>query len=295
MSDSTTMLEFNDLLEKNKISPSNVLIMRHRPIETSLRRVLPWFASDKPHLFNAYQQIQAGVNAERALQRASILASFIGEKPKLATFVGLFEVGESREISEREYWQIPAMKELHRYGLQKGALRQNSLWFDLKQAELFQQHQGRLVIEWSGLERSWYRWAHKNTFPIAQLLETSSFAEQMPDWKEISLTWMELNSLPSAWQTSMSQWRGIYLIFDALDGKSYVGSAYGADNILGRWLNYASTGHGGNKALRKRDPTNFIFSILERVSPDLDTESVVSLESTWKRRLNTREYGLNEN
>ena len=94
----------------------------------------------------------------------------------------------------------------------------------------------------------------------------------------------------------MSQWRGVYLIHDRSDGKAYVGSAYGEENLLGRWRNHAPTGHGGNKLLRRRDPANFRFSILERVSPDAAPADVVRLEASWKERLHTRSpSGLNDN
>ncbi len=91
------------------------------------------------------------------------------------------------------------------------------------------------------------------------------------------------------------EWRGIYFIYDESDGKGYVGSAYGKDNILGRWLSYKASGHGGNKQLCKRYPKNFRFSILQRVSPDMDADDVIRIEGTWKERLHTRDYGLNEN
>jgi hypothetical protein len=57
----------------------------------------------------------------------------------------------------------------------------------------------------------------------------------------------------------MAQWRGIYLIWDT---SRRVGSACGADNILGRWRDYARTGHGGNRELRSSDPADLRFSIL---------------------------------
>ena len=117
----------------------------------------------------------------------------------------------------------------------------------------------------------------------------------MPPWDALSLRWEELEILPSRWKAALREWRGIYFIFDESDGKGYVGSAYGTENILGRWLNYAATGHGGNKQLRKRDPQNFRFSILQRVSPDMDADDVIRIEGTWKERLHTRNYGLNEN
>jgi hypothetical protein len=110
------------------------------------------------------------------------------------------------------------------------------------------------------------------------------------------LAWPHLGVLPSRWKSDLSQWRGVYFIFDISDAKGYVGSAYGEDNLLGRWLNYAARGHGGNSLLRPRDPRNFQFTNLERVSPDMNADDIVKLEASWKRRLHTLQpYGLNEN
>jgi hypothetical protein len=102
--------------------------------------------------------------------------------------------------------------------------------------------------------------------------------------------------LPTRWRSALAHWRGIYFIFDVSDAKGYVGAAYGHDNILGRWLAYAATGHGGNSLLRQRDPRHFRFTILQRVSPDMEDDDVIRLEATWKERLHTRPpYGLNDN
>lgn len=49
------MICFNDLLHKAEIDPKTVLVMRHRPTEAGLRKVLPWFAAERPEMFNAYQ------------------------------------------------------------------------------------------------------------------------------------------------------------------------------------------------------------------------------------------------
>ena len=118
----------------------------------------------------------------------------------------------------------------------------------------------------------------------------------MPDWNELDLGWHEINLLPRPWRLALSHWRGIYYIFDTSDGKGYVGSAYGAENLLGRWRNYAASGHGGNTLLRRREPKTLRFSILQRVSPDMDATDVIRLEATWKDRLHTRApIGLNDN
>ena len=149
---------------------------------------------------------------------------------------------------------------------------------------------------WPPPERSWWRRAHRNEIPVLALLEDSVLDAAMPEWDAISFTWEELRVLPTRWKSALAQWRGIYFIFDNDDGKGYVGSAYGKDNLLGRWLNYAAAGHGGNKLLKRRNPQSFSFSILQRVSPDMEATDVVRLEATWKERLHTRQpYGLNDN
>jgi len=102
--------------------------------------------------------------------------------------------------------------------------------------------------------------------------------------------------LPASRKSTLSELRGIYYIFDVSAGKGYVGSACGEENLLGRWMNYSSSGHGENRLLRAREPQNFRFTILERVSPDLDARQVIQLENSWKERLHTRKpFGLNDN
>ena len=38
----------NDLLIRKGIDPEQVLVMRHRPHERQLNKVLPWLAADRP-------------------------------------------------------------------------------------------------------------------------------------------------------------------------------------------------------------------------------------------------------
>jgi len=102
--------------------------------------------------------------------------------------------------------------------------------------------------------------------PVLAILEDSALDAAMPGWDEIALNWADLELLPTRWKSKLSEWPGLYYIFDVSDGKGYVGSAYGGDNLLGRWLNYSASGHGGNSLLRKRDPQNCRFAILQRVS-----------------------------
>jgi hypothetical protein len=59
----------NDLLRAKGFDPSTVLVLRHRPHEPELRRVLPWLAAEQPEVFNAYQSTQTE-RAEQAMTLA---------------------------------------------------------------------------------------------------------------------------------------------------------------------------------------------------------------------------------
>ena len=290
-----TSLQLNDLFANEKISLDDVLVMRHRPTEPALRKVLPWLAAERPEIFNAYQQTQSE-RAERALAKAKYLASFIGHEAGKAIFVGLYRVGKITPLNYGQYWKVPAYKKMKLMG-HRGFTgnRPKILWFDLKLLPFYSDWKGKLVIRWPSPERAWFRWARRNRFPVDAILNESCFSRGMPDWSEISLTWDELKIIPSSWRDRLKEWRGVYLIYDAHEQKGYVGSAYGHENILGRWTNYLAQGHGGNKLLRKSQPKNLRFSILQRVSPDLAADEVVRFENSWKIRLLTREFGLNKN
>jgi hypothetical protein len=288
----------NDLLVGKGIDPTQVLVFRHRPTEPELRKVLPWLADEKPELFNAYQQTQ-GVRVENAMLGAKHVASFVGHQPGKALFIGLYAIGSSKPLTREEYWRVPAYQELKRFGIQgfnEEEKRATILWFDLELVNFYPHWKGKLIVGWPPPEIAWWRRAHQNEIPVLAILQESFLDRVMPDWKEIDLSWDELAVLPSSWRSALSQWRGIYFIFDRSDGKGYVGSAYGTKNILGRWLGYAASGHGGNRLLRQRDPQHFRFTIIQRVSPDMDPDEIILLEATWKQRLHTRApYGLNEN
>jgi GIY-YIG catalytic domain len=249
-------------------------------------------------VFNAYQRTH-GENLERVMTRAKYVASFIGHEPGIALFVGLFEVGSSKALTVEEYWKVPAYVELAKHGM-KGCLtgdtHSSCLWFDLSLVDFYSQWKGKLTVDWPPPERSWWRRAHRNVMPVRVVLEESALDAPTKEWNEIVLTWAQLQALPKRLQNQLSQWRGIYYIFDVADNKGYVGSACGQSNILGRWHDYAASGHGGNQRLKLRSPETFRFTILQRVSPDMDPAEVVQLESNWKKRLHTeRAQGLNDN
>ena len=293
-------MDLNDLLQKQGIDPEQVIVLRHRPSEPKFNKVFPWLAADKPDWFNAYQQTQ-GERVEKAMTGAAYVASFIGHEPGKALFIGLYSIGTTKPLTHEEYWKVPAYIEMKALGMkgftEEDDPRHSILWFNLALKEdFYASWKGKLVVGWPPPERSWWRRAHRNEMPVIAILEDSALDTDIPAWDEMSLTWEDLSVLPTRWRSALCQWRAIYYIFDTSDEKGYVGSAYGGDNLCHRWENYGISGHGGNTLLKKRDPRNFLFTILQRVSPDMDAGDVIRVENTWKERLHTRApNGLNDN
>lgn len=294
-------MQFADLLRLQRVDPETTIVMRHRPFEPELRDLLPSLAAEQPKLYNAYQQAQ-GAPLERlmhSLEHRGTVASFIGTAPREAVFVGLFRIGGSRRLSHRGFWRLPENRLLRRLGMQgfrSNDPRTTIRWFSLTQSAFYRHWAGKLVVSWPGPERSWWRRCHRNAFDVRAIHEESRLAAPMPDWRSLNMRWEQLTLMPRSWRETLSNWRGIYYIFDTRTKRGYVGSAYGPDNILGRWQGYARRGHGGNALLRALDPSTFRFSILERLGPDVAIDEVIRVESSWKSRLNTRApFGLNAN
>lgn len=285
------------LLAEADIDPRAVVVMRHQPYEPQLRALFPSIALEARDLYNAYQSAHNS-RAESALRKASYLASFIADGAGRALFIGMYRVCGAVPVNREQWLAIPENRRLMDLGMlswiEKG--RTEALWFDLKLTEFYHDWFGRLVIHWPPPDRSWYRWADRNDFAIQAVHAENALESPSVTWEQIALSWDELSFLPRKLRDSLMHWRGIYLITDRLDGCQYVGSASGADNLLGRWQNYSKSGHGGNKLLKPRDRQNFVFSILQRVSPDMPSDEVVAIENSWKLRLRTRApNGLNEN
>jgi hypothetical protein len=106
----------NDLLRAKGFDPSTVLVLRHRPHEPELRKVLPWLAAERPEVFNAYQSTQTE-RVEQSIKQARYFASCIGQDAGRATFVGLYQIGKAKPLTRNDFWRIPAHVELKQFGM----------------------------------------------------------------------------------------------------------------------------------------------------------------------------------
>ena len=149
-------MHLNDLLRGQRIDPEHVLVFRHRPHELQLRKVLPWFAAEAPEVFNAYEQTQ-GPRVEKAMQRASHVAAFIGHEPSKALFVGLYAIGATTPLTRDSYWQIPAYVTLKTFGARdfdEQDSRPSVLWFELTLTDFYAAWKGKLIMSWPPPERA---------------------------------------------------------------------------------------------------------------------------------------------
>jgi hypothetical protein len=100
--------------------------------------------------------------------------------------------------------------------------------------------------------------------------------------------------LPKEWIVALKSVRGIYLLTCPKTKEQYVGSATGAEGFWQRWSDYVSNGHGGNIGLKNRDPSDYQVSILEVAGTAETAQNIQNLEEHWKRKLQSREMGLNK-
>ncbi len=285
-------MHFNQLLQIDGVDPASTVVLRHRPSNIRLRSALAQIAQQQHHLFHTYQSIQGSARTSRSIQNARYVAAMLALGGDSAVFVGIYEMKGHSTRSRKQLLESDDVKALIEKGMSE-LPKPVYHWHDLELTDFLRPLRFSLSVRWPG--RKWVRRAHRNVFEVLPFPVAEAIRMDMPDWDKLDLTWGQLKNLPQSWQTRLSEWRGIYCVFDTASRRAYVGAAYGRDNLLGRWLNYAKRGHGGNKLLRERDPKHFRFSILQLVSPTAEPGEVQELEASWKRRLHTREYGLNEN
>ncbi|MEK7247034.1 MAG: GIY-YIG nuclease family protein [Chloroflexota bacterium] len=181
-------------------------------------------------------------------------------------------------------------------------------YYEMEKVEGFEEFAQRVIIEWGKGAIRWHQWGGTDKDKeVVEVLPKGNLGKPFDDYLTFTLTHRELESLcerPEAnmeWRTRLSAVAGVYLILDTKEGQQYVGSAYGAEGIWGRWEDYAKTRHGGNKRLKalvdKDDayPGAFQYSILQVLPTSMDKEEVIRREGQYKKKLGTRVHGLNTN
>ena len=238
--------------------------------------------------------------------------------------VEYFKNGDDKTLLEGQYWNYQGKKSYKENQTTIGFLKLNdeNLWllfhigritkdldklngigYEHEVMPEFQKFFGRLVIRFKNKSQNMIRLASSviNECEVVQILPDYYDNDLFPGYDKVNLTWNELERVvkKESWKTALQNQKGIYLIIDSSNGKMYVGSAYGESMILGRWLSYVKTGHGGNSELKKigfdNIKNNFKYSILEIFKSTTDDQEILNRESWWKNILKTREFGYNKN
>jgi hypothetical protein len=212
------------------------------------------------------------------------IVSFIGEKGTTARFVGVYKVCGHAENPYDTADEV----------------------LDLQQISDFAPIEERILIEWGKNTNTWHQYFTnpKNVIDIEIGLPSINGIPVFKSYLETMLTLPELELIINdpTWIAKLMEVNCVYAILDKLAHKLYVGVTYNQKGIYGRWIDYATTGHGDDDDLvelvsKNRDyaKDNFQWCILETLPIDITAKNAIDRESLWKEKLGTREFGYNNN
>ena len=276
-------LLLQDIIKKAGINPSEVKLLRHKS-----DIVYDCKKKDMIKDFTAVQRTGFSNNYKYWMV-------FISGNGTTAIFDSFYEVHGSQPVSPDlmpKGFPVP-----ERYGYE------GHDFFDLERKDYFEVFENRLVIEWGKSPR----WDHNGeTEKVVKSIQAIKKYE-FPGYENIILSYSELEEiikeplLYEEWHIALESVYGIYLITDKKEGKHYVGSASGNKKILQRWTDYVNSGHGGNQGLIEIIDNDrnrcryFQFSILQIFSPSSTREEILDAENNFKKKLCSKNFGLNEN
>ncbi len=272
------MLTFNDILRAEHIDPAHVRLARHEAQRIGAGGLYAvWRDAARRDLFEQYQRVQR----RHVFPVGSFVASFVvTPRPRRATlFVGLYNVAAVRENVE-----VDSPIDRKRF---------TGYLYDLTLDATLGDYRRRLSIEWGAATRTWVQRADRQDKSVVAI-ET----HDEPPWPGFARFYVDIDEVPGlydSWQQVLRTVKGVYLLVDVATGERYIGSAKGEDSLLGRFLAYAENGHGGNIELKKRQNARYRVSLLEVDDLSLPDKRIEEIESIWKAKVMTRQYGLNRN
>lgn len=274
---------FNSVLRAAGIETAQLRLVRHQDHQSLPGRTPYHLWRNDPAAFEAYQSLQSTQLRSR-LQEASFWAVFVATPAGETLFVNLYCSKYAGLLKEDR----PAP---NRNGVDKAGSCDR---YDLLKDDRLDEYSGRLVVSWGAGARAWVQRADRQDKPVLELRR--AFAEpEFPGFLSLELNLSDLDSLSTSWITPLKAAKGIYLLTCPKTNELYVGKADGDGGFWQRWQDYLRTGHGGNVALKSRDPSNYRIAILEVSGTGTEPHALSAMEARWKRKLQSREYGLNRN
>jgi hypothetical protein len=151
----------------------------------------------------------------------------------------------------------------------------------------------QLVIGWGRGALAWVQLAAGKPKPVIELARQHD--PSFPGFSSFQSSVDDLVELPPTWLEVLRSVKGVYLLVDTDSGSQYIGSAKGQDSLLGRWEAYANGGDGGDVGLRAVGRRQYQVSVLEVFGSTTPDDTIERIESNWKNKLMTRQFGLNRN
>ena len=184
--------------------------------------------------------------------------------------------------------------------------------YTLEEVEGFEGLKDKVVIDWGKGTLSWMQnWQSTKDVRRIEQVNTGDDVPYFTRYEDVILSFSQLQKVveDKEWKSKLESLNCVYLILDKETGKQYVGVTYkdmkpGIKNgILGRWTEYAQTGHGNNKLLValledkgiSYAEQNFQWTILETLPLNVTPKVAIDRESLYKKKFGTREHGYNEN
>lgn len=212
--------------------------------------------------------------------------------------IGQITIGLVKIKPKEDFWLL-----FHVGKVTKDLNLLNGVGYEYEHLPEYEKYVGRLIVKFKNKAQTMIRNAETviNDCYVSQILPDTFDNDLFPGYEKVNISWDEMKRVleKNNWKTALQNQKGIYLITDKSNGKMYVGSAYGENMILGRWLSYVTCGHGGNVELKSLNfeyiKTNFRYSILDIYKSTTDDNVIIERESWWKNVLLTRTYGYNSN
>lgn len=268
------MITFNQLLHLGRIDPEMVKILRHGQVGQP--RVYDAWRNNRP-VFEEFQARQG----RNEIPEDGYVASFVVSRQDKTTFAGLYRSSGSVPAPEGDIDPL------------EGNTYTGRRIYSLALVPGWEEYEGRLVIDWppGSAGRAWHRRASSAEWHVIEIADQH---DPWPGWRDFHCSADELGTLPAEWRSMLAHTKGVHLLIDLNNGgKQYVGSAKGAESLLGRLSGYAGGGTNGNKGLTRGH--SYRVSVLEPVAMLTPDQTIEDIESQWKERLGTRLYGLNRN
>jgi hypothetical protein len=213
---------------------------------------------------------------------AQKLAAFVATPFDETLFVGLYEIGEVGRTPNRTTDPLTNkdVSGLH--------------FYDLNLSERLADYRGRLIVNWGPGFRSWVQRADRKDKEVVEISRSVN-DPPFPGFLDFRERLSTLKTVPMAWRTALGAVQGIYLLTCPKSGKQYVGKAHGAGGFWARWEQYVASGHGGNRRMLDVPESDYQVCVIEVANSSASGDTLDKMEFRWKKKLLSREFGLNGN